>query len=441
MIRPSCETFDVAVIGGGPSGIAAAIASATLGRSTCLIEKHSTLGGMGTVALVNNFCPAHWDGTRFIIGGVFGRIRERLIERRALYQTGSIEPYDPEVYADEIQTQCEDAGVTVYLQSATRQVNFKKEIGAEILLADGTPIHASTVVDATADAVIAAAAGVPTRFGRSRDQAVMPLTYCYMMGPVNIEAVRARMPSAMRHDALLQEDYVCVSDQPAANERVRVARAAGDLTIPRDHVSLAMSIPGRPEYLTVNFGRVPVKDPTDPAQLAVAEEFGRAQVAEGIRFFRKYIPGFENVELISLARQIGVRQTRQIVGLYTLTADDIVQCRQFEDVIAQCWYPIDIHEPHSDRTTMHRLKDGTHYDIPWRCLIPAEGPANLVVAGRAISATHEAMSSFRVSPSVMAIGEAAGVTAALAAQKKVAVRDVDVAQVQARLLSTGGILA
>ena len=119
---------------------------------------------------------------------------------------------------------------------------------------------------------------------------------------------------------------------------------------------------------------------------------------------------------------------------------DVLSGRQFDDVIAQCCYPIDIHEPGKDTTIMKRLPRGTHYDIPWRCLIPRSGPNNLIVAGRSISATSDAMSSFRVSPSVMAIGEAAGVTAARAVECHCAIRDVNPADAQRRLNATGAIL-
>jgi hypothetical protein len=201
-----------------------------------------------------------------------------------------------------------------------------------------------------------------------------------------------------------------------------------------------MSVPLQPNVVSVNFGRVNIKDPTDADQLAAAQVEGRRQVDEGVRFFRKYFPGFENVEVRQLALQIGVRQSRQLVGTYTLTRDDVIGCRQFDDVIAQSCYPIDIHEPFSDKTTLIFLTPGTHYDIPLRCLIPAQGPGNVLVAGRAISATHEAMSSLRVSACAMALGEAAGVTAVLAADKRCAAAQIQASDVQNELLCHGGIL-
>ena len=268
----------------------------------------------------------------------------------------------------------------------------------------------------------------------------MPLTYCYSIGPIDVEKVRHEMPFAFRHDSVTGSDFIFVEEHPTVIEWIRGARERGELTIPRKHIVSITSIPQDIKYATVNFGRVFCEDPTDPIKLAKADAEGRKQVEEGIRFYRKYLPGFENVHLKELARQIGVRESRQIIGLYTLSGEDVVSARQFEDVIAQCCYPVDIHEPNSDGTTLKAIGGPGHYDIPWRSLIPKSGPSNLIVAGRCISATHEAMSSFRVTPSVMAIGEAAGVTASLAFQRDCPIAGVPVSDVQRRLLATGGIL-
>lgn len=434
------QSCDVAVIGGGPSGFGAALGAAHEGASVILIERHPMLGGMGTAGLVNNFCNAHHDGDRLIIGGVFGQLRERLIARHAIFANAAIipwmEPYDPEVYAGELQAMASKAGVQLQLGTTVRSVQFSDK-RADITLGDGHVIHARVIVDASGDAIVADKAGVPSRFGRPGDGAVMPLTYCYLIGPVDLDRAFAKHPELRHVDAVHGKPFLWLSGW---REQIKEARAKGTLTIERDHVACAVSVPGRVDHVTVNFGRVFVDDPTDPNQLAAAETIGRRQVDEGIAFLREYVAGFENVKLVELARQIGVRQSRQIEGLYTLTSSDVLQGRQFDDVIAQCHYPIDIHEPKSDRTTFMDIPRGVHYDIPWRCLIPREGPPNLIVGGRSISATHEAMSSFRVSPSAMALGEAAGTTAALAAANGCNVAKVNPTAVQTALRRHGAIL-
>lgn len=436
------HSFDVLVMGGGPAGSAAAIAAARTGARTALLERHPVLGGMGTAALVNNFCPAHLDGSRLIIGGIFAELRQLLIDRKALYASPgfaySFEPYDPAVFASLIAKLAHDSGVTLFLGANVGSFSVPDDAPARFELADGQVLFARTVVDATGDAVVAAASGAAFTFGDLKTGDVMPLTLCYKLGPIDVEKLARARPEATRLDPVTGERLVLISGLHA---EVAAAQAAGTLTIPRDHVAALISVPGQPQNATVNFGRVFIQDPTDPDQLAEAEKAGRAQVEEGIRFFRQYLPGCENVELLELARQIGVRESRQITGLYTLDGDDIRACRQFPDAIAQCCYAIDIHGPAgSKETTLEEIERGRHYDIPWRSLIPAQGPRNLVVAGRSISATPEAMSSFRVAPSVMAIGEAAGITAALAARNGAHVARVDPQAVRARLLATGGIL-
>lgn len=429
---------DVIVIGGGPAGFGAAMGAASQGASVYLVERHPVLGGMGTAGLVNNFCGAHYDGERFIIGGVFGRLREGLIERRALFANRHMEAFNPDAYAEEMKESCVRVGVNLALGSNVTEMRFG-ENATEFTLDANRRLRARTVVDATGDAILALKGGVPSRMGRSQDGAVMPLTFCYSLGPVDLEKAFQARPEFHYQDPISGVSYLWITG--CLEEEVLEARREKLISIQREHVACVMSIPKRETEVTVNFGRVFIKDPTDPAQLAEAEKVGRQQVDEGITFFRKYVPGFENVKLMELARQIGVRQSRQIEGLYTLTQEDVLGYRQFDDVIAQCHYPIDIHEPNSSATTFVRLAKGCHYDIPLRCLIPKSGPSNLIVAGRAISATPEAMSSFRVSPSVMAIGEAAGVTAALAVKRRCAMASVPSREVQQSLLRHGAILS
>lgn len=430
------------VVGGGPAGLGAAVAAGRMGARVALVERHDVLGGMGTAALVNNFCPAHLDGARLIIGGIFAELRQRLIGRRAIFASQdfhyAMEPYNPAVFAEQAESMARAAGVEILYRCSIRGVDFPEAGGCTLTLQDGASLCAAVVVDATGDALVAAAAGVPFTFGRPGDQAVMPLTFCYKLGPIDLAEVERKMPGAVRTDRATGQPFLTIS---GAHHEVARAQANGELSIPRDHVASIMNIPGEPQNATVNFGRVFVKDPTDPRQLAEAEQTGRRQIEEGIRFFRKYLPGFEKVEVLETARQIGVRESRQIKGLYTLTGEDVLSCRQFEDVVSQCCYAVDVHDPDSSGTRLIELERGTHFDIPLRCLIPVEGPGNLIVAGRSISATQEAMSSFRVSPSAMAIGEAAGVTAALAAAIGGAVRDVPARSVQERLLETGAILS
>ncbi len=163
---------------------------------------------------------------------------------------------------------------------------------------------------------------------------------------------------------------------------------------------------------TVNITRVLNGAGTDPFALSRAEIEGRKQVKEAFAFLKKYIPGFENSYIIRTPNQIGVRENRHIKGQYTLIEEDIAGERAFEDSIAVAAFPIDIHSP--DGSSLEASSQIKTYEIPLRVMIP-EGPRNLIVTGRAVSATHEASASMRVSPVVMALGQAAGVLASYSA--------------------------
>ncbi len=438
--------FDTLVLGGGPSGIGAALGAARTGARVALVERHPALGGMATSGLVNNFCPAHWDGHRLIIGGVFGDFRRRLIEARAIYShqvTGShpaMEIFDPRAYENLAAELCRAAGVELFLAATTKGLREEAE-GVIIGLSGGERIVAKTLVDTSGDAGFASALGAPTRIEVGR---LMPLTYCFMFGPIDLDALAAEIPEVIRVCPVTGERHIyagCGEDETGKiGELLRRGRAAGDYSIPRKGIPIIASVPTRPQFATANIGRVFCDDPTDPELLAAASREGEAQVRQAVAWFAKYWPGMKDVKLVELARQIGVRETRQLVGRHTLTREDVIGLRQFEHVICQCWYPIDVHHPDGSGTTLVNLPLGSHYDIPLECLIPASGSKRVVVGGRCISATQEAMSSFRVSPSVMAIGEAAGVTAALASRNGCDVGAVPYADVRRELLAGGAIL-
>jgi hypothetical protein len=156
-------------------------------------------------------------------------------------------------------------------------------------------------------------------------------------------------------------------------------------------------------------------------------------------FLRKYVPGFERTYVAQSGVHVGVRETRRMLGDYQLTADDVLRARKFDDAIARGAYPVDIHNPDGKGTVLKHVPPGDAYDIPLRALLP-RALENVIVAGRCLSGTHEAHSSYRVMPIVMATGQAAGVCAAISARSGRAPREVPVAQVQRELLRQGASL-
>jgi hypothetical protein len=191
--------------------------------------------------------------------------------------------------------------------------------------------------------------------------------------------------------------------------------------------------------VSVNSTRVTRVLGTDVWDLSYAEWVSRRQMRQISEFLRKYVPGFEQSYVVQSGMSVGVRETRRIVGEYQLNVDDVLSARKFDDAIARGSYPVDIHNPKGSGTILKRLPPGEAYDIPLRSLMPqkAEG---VIVAGRCISGSHEAHSSYRVMPIVMATGQAAGVCAALAARHGQTPRHVPVRKVQEELLRQGASL-
>jgi hypothetical protein len=212
------------------------------------------------------------------------------------------------------------------------------------------------------------------------------------------------------------------------------ARSRGDVTVPRELVSFFIS--PYPDEVTVNMTRVVDIDPLDPVDLTRAEVEARAQAMQLLAFFRRDVPGFANARIAATAAQIGIRESRRIVGAYTLTRDDVLEARSFDDAVARSAYPIDIHNPTGSGTTTHRLPPGASYEIPYRCLVPETVDA-LLVAGRCISTTHEAHASTRLTPTVMTLGQAAGTAAAMCVERAIRPRDVPADDLRAALVRDG----
>ena len=215
-------------------------------------------------------------------------------------------------------------------------------------------------------------------------------------------------------------------------ELVSKARENGDYPLPGDLIFF-ISRPRRGEVVfnTTHIGGVTV---TGAKDLTKAEIEGRRQGAALVRFVRKYIPGFEDAYLLRTATQIGVRETRRIMGDYVFHADDVANARKFEDSIARLAYPVDVHSGKGEGYTREEElparkpvapPPGDWYEIPYRCLIP-RGMESLLVAGRCVSSTHEGNGAIRIIPCCVAMGQAAGTAAALCIREKVTPRSLSV---------------
>ncbi len=434
---------DVLVVGGGPAGLGAAIGAAQTGARVILAERYGFFGGNSTVAMVAPLMsshtryhkvkgktdpvlfPADHGGGNLVIEGVLAKFLEAMIAGGGALppseQTGFVVPFDHEIMKLVSQQMLDEAGVKYLLHSFASDircdphpvVTFETKSGPIV-------INARTVVDATGDGDIAAWAGAPYECGSSPSHPGQPMTLYFRMGDCSLDEFRR----------FVHENPDQWSGVVGLSQKVKEAREKGEWSIPRDNV-LLFGTPHDNE-VSVNSTRVLRVLGTDVWDLTRAEWHGRQQMAEVAAFLKKYIPGFKAAYVVQSGSQIGVRETRRIVGDYQLTAEDLFEPRRFDDVIARSTYPIDIHNPHGEGTRLVHLPPGSAYDIPLRCLLPKKLD-NILVAGRCISGTHEAHSSYRVMPVCMATGQAAGVCAALAASANCTTREVAVADIQKEL--------
>ncbi len=446
---------DVVVVGGGPAGIGAAVGAAHAGADVLLAERYGFLGGNATVALVMplmswhnevrgarargvdeplRLLPADHGPGEPVVAGALLELMERLLRRGGAIapseETGYTVPIDPEAYKSAALELLDAAGVRYLLHAfASGLTGEPRRPDGVVLETKSGPlvVQAPVIVDATGDGDLAAAAGADVEVGRE-DGLVQPMTLMFRI----VEFERRRFEGYVREHP---DQWRGVS---GLWELIEQARAAGELDLPREDL-LFFATPHERE-VSVNSTRVSGVLGIDVFDLTRAEHLARHQMDQVMAFLRKRVPGFEEAYVAQSGSHIGVRETRRVVGEYQLTADDVLRSRRFEDVIARGSYPIDIHDPKGGRgTLLERLPTGGAYDIPLRCLIP-RGVEGLLVGGRCISGTHEAHSSYRVTPIALATGQAAGVAAALAARAGVAPRELAADAVQRALLEQGADL-
>lgn len=448
ILEPSRETpvvasADVLVVGGGPAGIGAAVAAARAGARVLLAERYGFLGGMATAALVGPLMSYHTTpvrdsvetvAPRKVIGGLLDELVDRMVAVGGAVPPNAIWDYMVLIDAEAFKTVAlqlvleADVGLMLHSQAVgvvrdgnrVRGVIFETKAGRQAVLAD-------VVVDATGDGDVAAQAGAPFDIGRQSDCACQPMSLIFKLGGVDFGRFREYVRGHPGEFNLAQ----------GLRRLVDEATRNGDLDLAREDV-LFFPTPA-PDEVVVNSTRVNGCSALDVWGLTAAEIEGRRQAEMLVGFFRGYVPGFERARLLQTGCQIGVRETRRVRGEYVLTAKDVLEAARFTDVIARGCYPLDVHSPDGRGTEMRHLPPGSCYEIPYRCLVPLD-VEGLLVAGRSISGTHEAQSSYRVMPICMATGQAAGVAAAYAAKAGVPPRAVDVEAVQAELLRQGAIL-
>ncbi len=296
-------------------------------------------------------------------------------------------------------------------------------------------ILAKRIIDCTGDGDIAFRAGAEMAYG-NENGIPQPPTLMFSMRGVDSRKLRdaiADNPDLYDIDFIPNEFFRTDDNCTVVGFRkqIKKAREAGyEIPVERTIFMTGMA----PDEWWVNMSRVNGVDATDPEQYTYGEMVCSDQNAEIVRYLKEYIPGFENAYVDRVAPFMGIRETRRIIGEYTLTEQDILNCSRFDDVVAVAGYPVDLHHPVGGDCSLYWCPDS--YDIPYRCLIPKKIDG-LIVAGRDVSMTHLALASARVMGPAMALGEAAGKAAALSIKDNVKLRDLNVAGLQTALEEEG----
>ena len=422
---------DVMVCGGGPAGVAAAVAARHAGARVFLAEGFTCFGGLGTAARVPVFMP--WgDGVRDLSCGFGTRFRDRLMAAGGM--PGFAHAFDFEVVKREYDAVMQESGADFLFQ--TRVIDVVKEDDTIRYAVVAAPsgvwaVRAKAFVDATGNGDVAFAAGVPFEKGDAEGR-MMPASLLSAWNGIDWERWNREKP---------------LRPQPFGAELERAA-ADGLFKEPDLHMTGMYRFPDG--YATANIGHVFNLDGTDERSLTKGYVRGRESMMEYQRYFREYLKrGLENARLVETAAMMGVRETRRIMGDYVMTLDDYMKRAVFPDEIGRYAYPIDIHPSSSKKEAYERHREefdrlykyerGESYGIPYRILC-AKGARNLLVAGRCVSADQKVQASIRVMPACYITGQAAGFAAAMAADGDCDVHAVDVKSLQKRLVGFGAYL-
>jgi FAD dependent oxidoreductase len=431
---PLYGEYEVAVLGGGPAGITAAVAAARAGRRTLLIERYGFLGGMGTAAGVTNFCGLHANvhgEMHRVVQGIASDLLARIDRLDGLNKPHLIlgkifaQAYDTAAYkiaADDLLS-AHKVDVLFHALGAGVAMHDDKRINALFVetKAGRQAIRADIFIDCSGDGDLAAWAGAPYEVGDGHGHMLYPSMMFRLNG---IDPAKAG--DAWRTIPQLMEK--------AEAKGTHKFPRKGAIVRPQRHAS---------EW-RVNFTQLKRNDGSainglEPDDMTRGEIDGRRQALAAFEFLRT-VPGFEKAYIVDLPPQLGIRETRRVVGGYQLSGEDVLGCASFEDSIGVNGWPMEVHVAGDVVFKFPPIPESRGYnELPYRMLVP-EKVDNLLVAGRCASMTHEGQSAARVSGACFAMGEAAGTAAALALSGNTFPRDIEVARLQKAMTQRGAFI-
>jgi hypothetical protein len=427
--------YEVVVLGGGPAGIAAAIAAGRAGRSTILIERYGFLGGAGTAAGLSTFCGLHANvhgDIRQVVHGIADDILARLEHMGALNAAHlsfankiKAQAYDISAYKIAADELLGAAGVKILFHSFAVGALKRSERGIDALLIESksgrAAIRGRMFIDCSGDGDLAAWVGAPYEIGDGAGNMIYPSTMFRINAVDPVKAGRAweTIPK------LMQE----------AEQRGRRFPRKGAIVRPQKN-----PIEWRANLTQIRNPDGSAVSGIDVEQMSYGEIEGRRQCWDVFEFIRSVTPGFENAYIVEIAPQLGIRASRRVVGEYMLSESDILESASFADSIGVNGWPVEAHVAGNVLIKFPRIPESRGYNqMPFRMIVP-RGIDNLFVAGRCASMTHDGQSSARVSGPCFVMGQAAGTAADMALGAGVAPRAVDVPLLQRRLEAAGAFL-
>lgn len=414
--------YDLAVIGGGPAGVCAAISAARRGLKVIIIESTAMLGGMATSGLVGPFMTNYdRDCKNKTVGGIFDEIIDRLKEYSAVIppeetdaptlHTSFIEryhhhvtPFDPFYLQIVLDDMMKESGVEILCYTRFADCIMKNNKIETIVLAapEGLiSVSAKLFVDATGIAAVAEKAGVPTYKGHEESGVPQPATLMFEVENVDNEEY---------------EEYHARPEYPVKAYKM-----------PDDH------------RYKVNHYHVFGVDAANAKSLTKAHIEARHQVLDAFKVLTDKTPGFKDASISGVASVLGVRESRHIEAEYKITVEDVTNGTKFDDRIAAYGYGLDVHRRSLNESGNFKIEVANRYYIPFRSLLP-KNCTNLLVAGKTIGCESQAVGGMRCMPAAMAMGQAAGTACAISLNDNSSLRDVDIKKLQKQLISDGAIL-